>query len=313
MSKLALIAEKLCDKGYSIIPLWPEEKTPMVDKFSVNNPMAFKDFSKYIDAHPNLGIGLLMGGEKKLSAIDFDLKYDVTNTLFDRYKKAAPSSITKKMQVNKTKNNGIHFVLSCDIVEPNQVLASRETTNEEVKATFIKSLGKEKFLDTCLAASNDRTRVLIETRGEGGYIVYPPSLGYTHVYGKINKITFTEYECLMETARSFNEYFSPVKMKGFATDDEEDLIDKFNKENDGLSILTRHGWEIVAENSKDVRLRRPGDSYSKSSALFDKITNTFVVFTTSTIFKTREAYKPFDIMLGLEYNNNFKQFRKDLK
>jgi len=306
-------AKELINQGYAIIPL-KQDKTPACPSFDVNKPYTFKEIEEFFKQSKDqeLGIGLLMGGEKKLTALDFDLKYDITGKLFQDYKDKAPSDLLLKMMVNTTKNKGYHFIFSCDIIEANQVLASRPTTNDEVRNTLIKNLHKEKFIDACLAAANDRNRVLIETRGHGGYIAYPPSLGYSHIYGEINKISFTEYEILMETARSFNQFFDPIKRSHFLLDDEEDLMEKFNEKNNGLDILLQYGWEVVDRYKQEVRLRRPGDTFSKSSAVYHSDNDVFVVFSTSTPFAVRTSYRPFDIMLILGYNNNFKNFKKDL-
>ena len=306
-------AQDLINQGYAIIPVKPD-KSPACPFFDVNKPFTFREIKKFFKQYKDeeLGIGLLMGGEKKLTGLDFDLKYDTTGTLFQDYKDKVDPELLLKMQVNTTKNQGYHFIFTCDVIEASQVLASRPTTNEEVRNTLIKNLHKEKFIDTCLAAANDRNRVLIETRGHGGYVVYPPSYGYSHIYGSINKISFIEYEILMETARSFNLFYDPIKRSNFLLDDEEDLMEAFNQKNNGLDILLQYGWEVVDRYKQEVRLRRPGDTFSKSSAVYHSDNDVFVVFSTSTPFVVRTSYRPFDIMLILGYNNNFKEFKKDL-
>lgn len=293
-------AEVFISRGFTVFPV-KEDKTPMVDSWSVYKPISIEAFKKL--SSKCWGMALCMGGKKKLTAIDFDLKYDLTGNLFDRYKSSVDISILKKMNVNTTKNRGYHLIFSCPVVEANQVLAARPTTLEELEVTFEKNRHKG-ILDASRAVVNDTKRVLIETRGEGGYILIPPSFGYKSVYGKLNVIKFQEYNELMEAARSFNEVYDSVK-RGYS--DNEDLIEAFNKDNVGLDILTKYGWTPTYDNGKDVRLLRPGNTYSKSSALFDRHLNKFYVFSTSSVFRPNTAYDPFDILCAIEFGGNVKK------
>jgi hypothetical protein len=56
----------------------------------------------------------------------------------------------------------------CDVIEGNQKLAQRPATAEEVKEN-----------------PNEKVLVLIETRGEGGYVVAPPTDGYKLSAGRV--------------------------------------------------------------------------------------------------------------------------------
>ena len=301
-------AKYLIDNGYSIIPV-TNTKVPMCESYNVNTPFTLNQFISY---NPE-GIGLLMGGPKKLTGLDFDLKYDLSGSIMDNYKSQIDLELLTKMRVHSTKNKGNHFIFSCDVVEANQVLAQRQTTDDEVKLTLFEDLAKGKtFKEATKHAGNDDARVLIETRGEGGYIVWPPSFGYNHVYGEIHKITFGEYETLMNVARSLNEYTLPVKRTKFMGDDEEDFLESFNKKNNGLDIIKHFGWTETRRIGKDVRLRRPGHTDAKDSAVFDTETNTLVVYTTSTSFRAREGYKPADIVALLQYSNNYRKMFNDL-
>lgn len=300
VNELNASAEVFIKRGFTVFPV-KEDKTPMVNSWDVNKPITIEEFKKL--SARSWGMALCMGGKKKLTAIDFDLKYDLTGNLFERYKSMINVPLLKKMNVNTTKNKGYHLIFSCPVVEANQVLAARATIESELLQTFEKNKHKG-ILDASRSVVNDTKRVLIETRGEGGYILIPPSFGYKSVYGKLNVIKFYEYNELMEAARTFNEVYDSVK-RGYS--ENEDLIEAFNKDNIGLDILTKYGWTATYDNGKDVRLLRPGNTYSKSSALFDRHANKFYVFSTSSVFRPNIAYDPFDILCAIEFGGNVKK------
>ena len=295
--------DSLTDQGYTVIPV-RQNKQPTVETWKVDNIIPRKYFKGAY------GIALAMGGSKKLTAIDFDLKYDLTDTLFQRYKDQVNKDLLLKMRVHSTTTKGFHFLFSCDVVESNKVLAARHTTAEEHLATFTKqmSLGKS-LVESCRTTVNDTKRVLIETRGEGGYVCIPPTPNYTHVYGNINKIKYSEYEELFTAAYELNEVFVSAD-KGYGS---TDTADNYNKSNRGLDLLLKYGWAVVREGDKNVRLKRPGDSSSKDSAIWDKETNIFWVFSTSSCFTPNTAYRPFDILTQLEYNGNYRKALKEIE
>ena len=156
----------------------------------------------------------------------------------------------------------------------------------------------------------DSCRVLIETRGEGGFIVIPPSKGYKHIYGKIQEISKTEYDTLMEICRSFNLYTPAVKNYQLSralrnpNPDRVNSFKNFNENCDVLKLLASFGWEEVGTNSDGfVMIKRPNAS-SKHSAYFNPVDRAFWVFSTSTMFELHKRYSAVDILLALRYNND---------
>ena len=110
------VVKTYLSKGYSIIPV-TKDKNPAIDSWGkyIYNPIP-------VDKVPELfknadGIALLMGGKKKLTTIDIDLKYDLTGTLFDRLKKEIGSKLLSKLCCHSTRNKGYHLIFSCEKVE----------------------------------------------------------------------------------------------------------------------------------------------------------------------------------------------------
>lgn len=302
------IAKQYSKAGYSVIPV-NTEKVPSIKNWGIFQTRPMTEQECEINFKNCWGIALLMGGIKKCSAADFDLKYDLSGDLFERFKSKLPNSLLKKMYVQTTKNKGYHFIFSCDKVEPNQKLASRYTTAYEKHSTYMEAFEDAKTRDKALkVASNDRVRVLIETRGgddkiSGGYVVMSPSPGYEYVYGKINHISIEEYDLIMDTARSFNDVVEErkdVRLENYNRDWTLSPFADFNERGDVLQILLDNGWEEVkGGNRKSVRLKRPGKS-SSSSALYDTETRLFNCFSTSTGFDVNRAYTPSDVLIELE-------------
>lgn len=309
MSNYLDIAKKYSSAGYSVIPV-TSEKIPAIRDWSQfqTRPMTEKECELHFSNC--WGIALLMGGLKKASAIDFDLKYDLSGDLFERYKESLPNELLKKMFVQTTKNKGYHFIFSSDIVEPNQKLASRYTTEYEKHSTYMEAFTDEKTRSKALKiASNDKVRVLLETRGgsttvSGGYVVMSPSPGYNFIYGKINHISVEEYNLILQTARAFNDVIEERKDIRLEKYKEWKLspFEDFNVRFDVISYLEENGWEVTKNGwtKNSVRLKRAGNPKSGSSALFDLNTRVFNCFSTSTSFQVGRGYTPTDVFVELD-------------
>ena len=321
--------EKLMDyalayakRGFSTIPV-DANKQPAI--FSWNKyqtrPMLEFEIMEHFNKKNVHGIALLTGGVNKITAIDFDLKYDLTEDLFNQYKRKIPVKLLKKMRVHKTINDGFHFVFQCDTIEGNQKLAQRETSDAELKVNLKEALGEGKGLREAMEITlRDKIRVLIETRGgeatkSGGYVVIPPSKGYSNVAGTLQKITPEEYDILLSAAREFNTYVTPnrklARDQAGMSKNGNSPFDNFNEKGNVLSILLQNGWSEVRQYNSDVRLKRPGQTHSKSSALYDTNTMLLNVFTTSSVFDVG-YHTPSDVFIMLECNADVKLAYKRL-
>jgi len=113
-------------------------------------------------AHPKAkGIAVICGAVSgNLEVIDIDLKNDVTGTLYQNLVNDI-GSLIDKLYIVKTKSGGYHLYYRCEVIEGNIKLASRPATESEAKDNpHVKQV------------------VLVETRGEGGYVIAPPTDGY---------------------------------------------------------------------------------------------------------------------------------------
>ena len=294
--------------GYSVIAT-DEHKRPAVESWKIyqeqkpSEQLITQMFSNYRAK----GVAVICGSVSgNLEVIDIDSKHDRSGTLFEDFMQAlhdTDAQLASKLLIAKTLNGGYHIYSRCEQVAGNQKLASRPTTTEEQKDN-----------------PHHKVVVLIETRGEGGYVVAEPSTGYKFMNGNPRNcplITVAERETLLEIARSFNQYYE----KPFQHTPEEKATNKkytlspfedYNQKVDIKALLESHGWTVVGENSEKIIFKRPGNTTSKSSGNFNKRLGWFSVFTTSSAFETDKAYQPYAVYAMLECDGDFKLAAKKL-
>lgn len=307
MADYRKLAKKYIESGYYVLPI-SKSKRPAVPNWIDLQTRPMTDLEVETHFKNTSGIGLLMGGIPRLFAVDFDLKYSFNPNLMEEIKEKLPVDLLKKMQVNSTRNNGFHWV--CKIPESrlsgNEKFASRYTTAFEKHQVYLDAYSQPKHRDNALKiALKDSERVLIESRSGtstncGGYILIPPTPGYSHVYGKIHEITESEYDLLVETMRSFQEVHS-IDTNDRKYDNhqwEVSVFEDYNNKGCVVELLEKFGWEIDRETSKNIRWKRPGSNHS--SALYDKTTEIFNCFSTSTSLRVDKGYNLAGLFIELE-------------
>lgn len=278
------------------------------------------------------GVGIVCGKlSGNLSGIDVDVKYSLDGKLYDQYCQLvdeADPNLRRKMVVQRTRTGGYHWLFRCSKIEGNKKLANRPTTSDEKNDTYKTRLAKELAAGTpqeeakrlaLKEAHEDKVRVLIETRGEGGYLMCWPSEGYDLIDGdfqSIAEISPEEYDTLFACARQLNEIveehkphnYTPTKktFKGLSP------FDDYNERGDVLELLQNHGWKYVKQKGSKFLLLRPGQSSAAHSGNYDTAKRWFSVFTTSTAFQTQTAYLPYAVYAMLEHDGDYKAAKQAL-
>ena len=291
-------ANYYANQGFSVIPIgdnkraifpWTEFQSKIMDEVTMK-----AQFNNTRSNNIAIIGGAVSGG---LEIIDVDLKYDVSGTLWDRLKLEL-GDLMDLLYVVRTKSGGYHLYYRSEEIEGNQKLAMRHATKEELKET-----------------PHAKEIVLIETRGEGGYVLAPPSEGYTKEKEfKINVITLEQRESILSICRSFNEVVKEVRQQVITDTDNFQLTpwDDYNNKCDVVALLEKYGWTWIERKGERDYLKRPGKTDSHISADYHKGLGLFKVFSTSTEFETGKGYKPFAIYAILEHGSNFSNAAKQL-
>lgn len=310
------IAREYIKNGLWVIPI-TRMKQPAISNWRElqTRPMTKKEITKNFKRC--FGIALLMGGQPNLFAADFDLKYSLNPNLYDEVKEKIPVEILKKTYVQKTVSGGYHWIYKVPKTRlfGNEKFANRYTTAYEKHKIYLEYYGDPKTRDVAIkTAANHKSLVLLESRSGteercGGYVLMPPTTGYSHVYGKINELTEEEYDLIVEVFRSFNEVKEMGRVDKKFDDYEWSVTpwEDFNQRGDVVQLLLNSGWtyDPKQETFKSIRFKRPG-ALSGSSALFDKETRIFNCFSTSTSLSVDKGYNPAGLYIELEHDGNKK-------
>lgn len=245
------------------------------------------------------GIAVICGAiSGNLEIIDIDAKYDLTGTLFADFMDLIPDELKPLLYIVSTKNKGYHLYHRCPEIGGNTKLASRPTTDAE-------------------RAENpqDKVRVLIETRGEAGYAVAPPTEGYEVIGAEtIPTITPEQRRAIITAARSFNQVVEEVREQRTPGEFSLSPFEDYNRRgiDHCLTVLAAAGWKEVRRTAQKVTYLRPGTTTSKSSGDFNFDLGWFSVFTTSTEFEPNRAYRPAAVLCLLECGGDWKACARKL-
>ena len=154
-------AIELNKQGFKVIPV-NDNKQPLC-KWKQYQGIQTIDEVKKLNWSQAYGMALLTGGD--IEVIDIDSKYALDKpsfetAVFDAVFDAIGEKDYSKLVISQTQSGGYHIIYRCEKIEGNQKLASRYTTKAEKQH------------------ENDKARVLLETRGENGYILIPPTPKY---------------------------------------------------------------------------------------------------------------------------------------
>jgi hypothetical protein len=232
-----------------------------------------------------------------LEVIDVDVKYlpGIDATLFQDLKLLYPD-LLKRLRIHKTPSKGYHIIyrLSTGEVPGNRKLASRVSTEYELSIK-----------------PKEKAKSFIETRGEGGYIVAPPSLGYAiGQHADIPVITWEERCSLIALCETYNQVikldkpYKPTKTEETYYD--ENPFEHYNRSCDQVALMAEFGWKEFKHNSRFIWFTRPGKEKGVSAS-FNLQKRVFFIFTSTSELESSKGYLPASLLSELQFGGDKKR------
>lgn len=297
--------EKLLEEGISVIPVRDKDddsgiaKSPFKTWKKYQEQRITKEVLWYEMKHFNTcAIGILGGRVSgNLYIIDIDVKYKpgIDALLFQDLKKLYPD-VFEKLRIHKSPSGGYHIIYRCEReVEGNLKLAGRPATEQELKER-----------------PKNKVYNFLETRGEGGYVLAPPSMGYKVVKDNpIAVLTLAEHQSIINLCRSYNEIvkiektYKPTKAEESYYD--ENPFDDFNNRCDPSALMSELGWQELDKHSdRFIWFTRPGKSKGISMS-FNLQKRVFFCFTASMELEENHGYTPSNLVSTILHGGDKKK------
>ncbi|MFF9129151.1 phage/plasmid primase, P4 family [Streptomyces sp. NPDC014806] len=291
--------------------------------------------------HGHPGIGLVLGEVSgHLEMLEFEGRA-VTEGVAKEFGEICEASglgplwdMIKRGYCERTPSGGYHLIYSVlgGPVLPNTKLASRPSTPDE------------------LATNPQKTRPLIETRGEGGFVVVAPSSGACHETGRpwellaggpatVAEISADERDALFDIARMLDqmpEAPAPEQpaaaaerdqaaafLLGMPTTSTSNIegssgaitpLDDYEQRTSWADILKPHGWQLVGTIGHTSYWRRPGKTVGVSATTGrDPQRDRLFVFTSSTEFTPETPYTKPGAYAVLEHGGDYSAAARALR
>lgn len=302
--------EWLHSSGMSLIPVRDKDEGDFLAKMPYrgwkeyqSRQIQLTDLWGQMEFHETAAIAIIAGKVSgNLEIIDIDVKYKpgIDATILSDIKSLYPDLYTK-LRIHKTPSGGYHILYripndTTKLVPGNQKLAGRGATEAEL-----------------LANPKSKTKNFVETRGEGGYAVAPPSLNYTvHQDCPIPVISWEDRCSIINICRSQSEIIDVVKpYKPTVSDNgyyNENPFEHYNGSPEGESVLIQHGWSLYKKSSNlFVWFTHPESKKGGIHASFNKAKRVFYIFTSSTQLEESKGYNPSTILAILSFNSDKKK------
>ena len=296
MAEIGVIntAKEYTKGGLSVIPIRPDgSKAPAVDwKKYQEAPATLKELSTLFKNGVGVGVvcGSVSGG---LEVLDFELGAPIKD--WWKLVKDAMSTIVE-IPVVKTPSGGWHLYYRCSQIEGNQKLAM-----------------------------DANGKVMVETRGRGGYVLTVGSPAACHkdgeyklVKGKLGEIptiTPEQRQHLLLAAKSFD--LTPKEESQIIRGPKEHSRpgDDFNSRASWKEILEPHGWEAAKASNGTTQWRRPGKDKKKgiSATTGHAETDLFYNFSSNGgPFESDRSYSKFAAWTVLNHGGDYSAAAREL-
>jgi len=292
----------LHESGVSLIPVRDKQigdypaKTPYRGwKQYQFTQLPLSELWNQLEQYKTTAVAIICGKVSgNLEIIDIDVKYKpgIDAVLFLAIESLYPE-LFKRLRIHGTPSGGYHLLyrVTDGEIPGNKKLAGRpRSENDPPKPANLNFL---------------------ETRGEGGYAVAPPSLGYTiHQDVPIPIITWSERCALEAICKSHSEIIETVAVKSTKADNDyysTNPFEHFNGSTEAEDVLQLAGWKKLNKESTLFNwFTRPGKD-TGISASFNKKKRVYYVFSSSTDFEESKGYNPATALSIILHGNDRKK------
>jgi replicative DNA helicase len=198
---------------------------------------------------------------------------------------------------------GYHLLYRAPVVAGNTKIAQRPKLPAEMKH------------------EHDKVKVLIETRGEGGYAIIAPSHGTVHETGRpytlerggfatIVTLTSGEHDALLSVTRMLDQMPQPASHVSRdptpQRPGEERPGDRFNREMDWDTLLDDYGFTDVGPATDGIgrRVLRPGGEGSSATVNYQG-SDRLKMFSSSTLVPLEGTHSKFEFYSYMEHDGDF--------
>lgn len=305
------------EQGLSVIPARDRDevvgnrvyaaKTPYSSWTRYQKEIVKKDFlwhelDKYNTESVAIVCGKVSGG---LYVIDFDVKHKpgIDSQVLKNIQEYHPE-IYEKLRKHRTKSVGLHLLyrVNSEKYSGNTKIAGRPTTDEEKEAYKTEHPEVKKEL---------KELYFIEMRGEGGYVLAPPSKGYSVLQDiPIQTLTEDEHNIIINICKNYNEIIKPPKEIKTSAKEldyfDENPFTHYSRSGDATELLEDFGWKYESEKGLHIYYTRPGKDRGVSAS-FNKETRIFWTWSSNTDFEQEKGYHLSNILVDIKFNGDKKQ------
>lgn len=299
--------EKMLLDGISVIPV--RDKTE--GEFGPKTP--YKSWKQYqqvritkeelwhqMEQKGTTAVAMICGEiSGNLEVIDIDVKWKpgIDALLFNAIQQSRPD-LWNILRIHQSPSGGFHIpyrvaYLPATGMPGNLKLAKRPPSEEELQLN-----------------PKDRAKCFIETRGEGGYVLAPPSLGYlVHQERPIPLISWEDRESLINICRLLDDMpkIAPKPPRSKADSDYYSTSpwDAFNHSPAAEEVLLQSGWKYAGRGGDYIHYTRPGKDKG-ISASFIISRRLYYIFSSNGGVDAERGYHPSTLLSDLAHNGDRK-------
>ena len=287
MNTISITASSYAHAGLSVIPTTADKRPACAWKTFTERIMSDRELEANFARAEGLGIvcGKVSGN---LELLDFD----DGGSAFEPWFCSIPEYLAKRLVVEQSPSGGKHVyyrVANGYAVPGNRKLAMKADGH-----------------------------VLVETRGEGGFVKCAPSKGYELMSGDflhVPTVSPIEENILIDAAVALDERKKEVDNSPLHLPPTPDLSatpwDDYNERGDLAALLETHGWKRTKSGDNE-HWERPGKDEHSTSATWNG--TVFYVFSSNACgFEPNKGYNKFSVYAILECGGDAKEAARRLR